>query len=234
MTGRQSCVGSAKLNFRLSFSEIVGNAGFWDSLGDDIYIFNVESLNKIIFKVRKVKEAAKKARIAENEAKRRAEKEQKKEEEKDCAFYAEGYEMGGAGLGIEYRNRCKPGMGQKCTRLHSPAVSKRNVARWKAKNQNAAKGMPGHGGKKIMPTSIRTGTIIKLGPNGDFGWIVPDAQEIHSNRKKQWLFFHMRSWIGKVDTKPTESTWYNMRVRYVRVVDDRNHGKWAAINVSKL
>ena len=61
-----------------------------------------------------------------------------------------------------------------------------------------------------------------------------DAQEIHSNRKKQWLFFHMRSWIGKVDTKPTESTWYNMRVRYVRVVDDRNHGKWAAINVSKL
>ena len=183
---------------------------------------------------RKVKEAAKKARIAENEAKRRAEKEQKKEEEKDCAFYAEGYVMGGAGLGIEYRNRCKPGMGQKCTRLHSPAVSKRNVARWKTKNQNAAKGMPGHGGKKIMPASIRTGTIIKLGPNGDFGLIVPDAQEIHSNRKKQWLFFHMRSWIGKVDTKPTESTWYNMRVRYVRVVDDRNHGKWAAINVSKL
>ena len=159
---------------------------------------------------------------------------------KGCAFYADGFtdsSKHGSGMGCEFMNRCRNKTG--CLREHSDAVSKANIARWKAKAQNAAKEMAGtgRGGARIDPADIRSGTIVNFKPGRGagtgFGHILPDANEIYSRRKKQWVFFHISNWAGKIDTIPNEDNWHNMPVRYVRAVDQKSQGKWCAVQVSK-
>lgn len=192
--------------------------------------------------VAKVKRKAK--AVAKAAAKKAAQEEAtaaaaaKASKPKGCAFYAVGFADSskyGSGMGIEFVNRCDKG--SDCPREHSAAVSKANIARWKTKAKNAAKAMSSMGGARVDPAAIRTGTIINFKPGRGhgtgFGHILPDANEIHSNRRKQWVFFHISNWTGKIDTIPTEENWQHMKVRYVRAVDQRSQGKWCAVRVSK-
>ena len=181
----------------------------------------------------KAKAAAMKTATEERARENAAAKAQKKP---PCAFYARGYADGskhGSGMGCEELNRCRG----PCLREHSEAVSNANIARWKKKKKNAAKTMSSTGRARINPDDIRTGTIVSFkdgrGQGTGYGHILPDANEIYSNKRKQWVFFHISNWTGKVDSLPNGDNWHNMQVRYVRAVDQRSQGKWCAVQVSK-
>eukprot|EP00037_Helgoeca_nana_P006441 m.59348 g.59348 ORF g.59348 m.59348 type:complete len:380 (-) comp17327_c0_seq1:120-1259(-) len=141
-----------------------------------------------------------------------------------CAFFTDGDD-----------NRCQGGY--HCERAHTGDVSTANRARWARKLHNAASSVnrerTARGPAPVAPDAVRMGRVVNCMFGKGFGFIEPDALADGANGRKQLIFFHFRDWTGPIDTRPSSNADVPCKVRYVRVPDQREHGKWKAINVAQ-
>ena len=138
---------------------------------------------------------------------------------KACVFYGEGDQ-----------NRCT---NHECNRAHTPAISKINVQRWARKAANAVGPLPRQGKQPVGTGTARNGRLARFDKLKGYGFIEPDDYNRGANRAKQVIFFHVKDWVGSLDTSPATSYRGAINVRYVRAVDTRAHGKWKATCVSR-